>query len=220
MAKLIIRLINAVADVVNRDPNVNQHLKVYFLPNYGISLAERIIPAADISEQISTAGTEASGTGNMKLSLNGALTVGTLDGANVEIREVVGPENFFLFGMNHDQIVEQREKGYDPRAQAEANIELREVLQSIDHGDFSPNDRGLFRPIVDALLHHGDPYFVIADFPSYREVHKTVTQTYRDTAEWTRKSIVNVANMGRFSSDLTISRYAKEIWNAKSVKET
>jgi glycogen phosphorylase len=211
-AKSIIRLINAVGAVVNNDVRTNPFLRVYFLPNYGVSLAERIIPAADLSEQISTAGTEASGTGNMKLALNGALTIGTLDGANVEIREAVGDDNFFLFGHTYEEACDLVSRGYNPRAVYDAEPEIKEALDSIGRGDFSPGEPGLFRPLVDSLLDGGDRFLVLADFARYRACQEIVGRTFRDQAAWTRKSILNVAGMGRFSSDLTIAAYAREIW--------
>ena len=211
-AKLIIRLINAVSAVVNADKRVNELLRVYFLPDYRVSLAELIIPAADLSEQISTAGTEASGTGNMKLSLNGALTIGTLDGANIEIREAVGADNFFLFGNTFEEACALVNRGYHPRSIYEADPELKEAVDSIARGDFSPDDQSLFRPLVDSLLDGGDRFLVLADFAHYRACQEVVAHNFRDRADWTRKSILNVAHMGRFSSDLTIAAYAKQIW--------
>ena len=212
MAKLIIRFINAVGVAVNSHPTVSPLLHVAFLPNYSVSLAERIMPAADVSEQISTAGTEASGTGNMKLSLNGAITVGTLDGANIEIREAVGAENMFTFGYSFSEVEQVLARGYNPRAIYESNPELRAVIDSIAANEFSRGEPGLFRPLVDALL-GGDPFLVLGDFASYRDCQRRVGQTYADSSAWNRMSILNVANMGRFSSDLTIAAYAQEIWD-------
>jgi starch phosphorylase len=211
MAKRIVHLINSVAETINHDPRVNQVLRVLFVPNYGITTAEHIIPATDVSEQISTAGTEASGTGNMKFALNGALTVGTLDGANVEILEAVGEENMFIFGLTADAVEAYRRSGHDPREIYYAEPELRAVLDAIMSGMFSPDDHARFRPIVDSLL-HGDPYLVLADFLSYASCQRSVEAAYRDQASWTRRAILNVAHMGRFSSDATIIGYARDIW--------
>jgi starch phosphorylase len=210
MAKRIIHLINAVSAVINRDPLVRQNLRVLFVPNYGVSIAELIIPASDVSEQISTAGTEASGTGNMKFALNGALTIGTLDGANIEIKDAVGEENVFLFGLSAGEVEAQR-SGYDPRQFYLADRELRAALDAIAGGMFSPDDPGCFRPIVDALLER-DPYLVLADFRSYAKAQRTIEQVYRDPATWTRRAILNVARMGFFSSDRTVMGYAREVW--------
>ncbi len=217
MAKLIIKLINAVGDVINNDPTIGDLLKVVFLPNYSVSLAERIMPASDLSEQISTAGMEASGTGNMKFALNGALTIGTLDGANVEIKEEVGDENIFIFGLTADQVSALKRGGYDPWSYYYRNAELRATLDAIRDGHFSPNDPGLFRPIIHALLDQGDTYLLLADFEDYVKCHDRVRACYRKPAEWTRKSILNVANMGKFSTDRTIKQYAEEIWDVHPV---
>jgi glycogen phosphorylase len=217
MAKLIIKLIHAVAYVVNEDKELEGKLKVVFLPNYRVSLAERIIPAADLSEQISTAGMEASGTGNMKLSMNGALTIGTLDGANVEMREQVGAENFFLFGLTAEQVAEVKRGGYDPRVVVAREPELREVLEFIGSGFFSPEQRKLFDPILGSLLQGGDPFLVLADFASYVECQEQVNQLYLDQEEWSRRAILNVAGMGKFSSDRTIREYAEDIWGIQPV---
>ncbi len=213
MAKLIIRLINGIAEVTNSDAG-STGLQVMFLPNYRVSLAERIIPAADVSEQISTAGWEASGTGNMKLMLNGALTLGTLDGANVEIREAVGDENFFLFGLTADEVIARKKAGYRPRDVYNQDLELREALDLIGSGFFSPEDRGLFKPLVASLLEE-DRYLVLADFASYRARQEEVARAYLDHDSWTRKCILNVARAGIFSSDRTIRQYAEEIWQVK-----
>lgn len=216
MAKLIIKLINSVADIVNTDPKTKGLLRVAFLRNYAVSNAEKIIPAADLSEQISTAGTEASGTGNMKLALNGALTIGTLDGANVEIREEVGPENFFLFGLESHEVTALKEKGYDPQYYYNKNRELYRAINQIQQGYFSGNQSDLFRPIADSLLHH-DFYFLLADFESYVKAQELVTQTWRDQEAWARMSILNTARIGKFSTDRTILEYAKDIWNLKPI---
>jgi starch phosphorylase len=216
MAKLIIRLINAVAERVNGDALVGDRLKVVFLADYKVSLAERIFPAADLSEQISTAGTEASGTGNMKFALNGALTIGTMDGANVEICEEVGRDNIFIFGLSAEEVQALKRGGYHPRSYVEQNAELRRVLDMIGDGSFSPHDPGLFRPIVDSLLHH-DEYMLLADYTSYVACQDEVAAAYSDEATWTKKSILNVARMGKFSTDRTIREYAQHIWGVRSV---
>jgi starch phosphorylase len=213
MAKRIIRLIMEASAVIRSDPRTRGLIQVAFLPNYNVSLAERIMPAADVSEQISTAGMEASGTGNMKLSLNGALTVGTLDGANVEIREAVGAENFFLFGLTMPEVQEFKRRGYRPVEYYEQDPLLRRVLDSLIHGEFSGGSPELFRPIVRSLLDGGDPFMVLADFESYRLCQESVDLAYRQRQEWARRSILNTARMGRFSSDRTIAEYAREIWS-------
>jgi len=216
-AKLMIKLINAVGEVVNQDPAVADRLKVVFLPNYNVTNGQRVYPAAELSEQISTAGKEASGTGNMKFSMNGALTIGTLDGANVEIREQVGAENFFLFGLSAEEVKASWSNGYDASAIYRGDDELRAVIDLIRDGHFSRGDRELFRPIVDSLL-HGDAYRLLADFRSYVDCQARVSATYRKTEEWTRMSILNVARMGMFSSDRSIREYCDEIWRVKPVK--
>ncbi len=212
MAKLIIRLINDVAVIVNNDALMHDRLKVVFIPNYDVSNAEIIIPAADLSEQISTAGTEASGTSNMKLAMNGALTIGTLDGANVEIRDEVGPENFFIFGMTADEVAQAYTAGYNPWVHYDNNAELKQTLDMLRDGFFSPEDRDRFKPIFETLTYHGDRYLILADYASYITCQEKVGQLYRDPAAWTRKAILNVAGMGQFSSDRTIAQYAKDIW--------
>jgi len=217
MAKLIIKLINDVGDVVNHDTLVGDRLKVVFVPNYNVSSAEIIIPAADLSEQISTAGTEASGTGNMKLALNGALTIGTLDGANVEIRDEVGADNIFIFGLTTDEVSGLRESGYNPMDYYNSNQELREVLDMIGSGYFSVNEPHRFKPIIDSLLQYGDHYLLLADYASYITCQLEVEAAYRNQQEWVKKAILNVANMGKFSSDRTILQYAEKIWGAKQV---
>ncbi|MBN1835818.1 MAG: glycogen/starch/alpha-glucan phosphorylase [Spirochaetales bacterium] len=217
MAKLVIRLIHGVAEAVNNDPAAAGHLKVVFLPNYGVSLAEIIIPAAELSEQISTAGTEASGTGNMKFALNGALTIGTLDGANVEMREEVGEENIFVFGLSAEEVARRRAGGYDPRRLLESQPELRRILEMIGSESFSSGQPGLFAPILRSLLEGGDPYMLVADFEAYRGCQERVAQTYRNPELWTRMSILNVAGMGRFSSDRTVAEYAREVWGVEPV---
>jgi starch phosphorylase len=210
-AKLIIKLINDVADVVNNDPLVGDKLKVVFVPNYNVSTAELVMPAAELSEQISTAGTEASGTGNMKMSMNGALTIGTWDGANVEICEEVGEENMFLFGLTAQEVARRRVDGYDPWVAINANEELKRALDMIGSGYFSPDQTDRFKSIVD-LLTNGDHYLLTADYPLYMAAQDRVDALYRDPEEWTRKAILNVARMGKFSSDRTVAEYAREIW--------
>ena len=212
MAKRIIHLINAVGQVVNHDLQVRNHLRVIFVPNYSVSLAELIVPATDLSEQISTAGMEASGTGCMKFALNGALTIGTLDGANVEIREAVGEQNFFLFGLTAEQVISSREHGYDPMQTYYAEPTPRQALDAIANGAFSPDDPARFRPIVDSLLYGGDTYMVLADFLSYLHCQRSVEAAYHDQTNWTRRAILNVALSGRFSSDRTILGYARDVW--------
>ncbi len=211
MAKRLIHLINAVGHVINQDPVTRHVLQCQFIPNYSVSVAERIIPATDISEQISTAGTEASGTGNMKFAMNGALTVGTLDGANIEILEAVGNENMFIFGLTAENVEQLRKTGYDPLGIYYADRDVRAALDAIGSGLFSPEDPNRFRSIVDNLMHH-DPFLVLADFRSYTSCQRTIEKAYRDTNEWTRRCILNVAHMGRFSSDKSIENYATEIW--------
>ena len=215
IAKLIIRLINDVADIVNNDIRIKGKLKLAFVPNYGVSVAENIIPAADLSEQISTAGTEASGTGNMKLALNGALTIGTLDGANVEIRNEVGADNIFIFGLSTDEAARLRASGYRPLDYYFANEELRQAIDMIARGYFSPEEPERFKPIVDGLLDGGDYYLLLADYASYVACQAQVEAAYRDREQWLRKVILNVANMGKFSSDRTIAQYAEQIWRAQ-----
>ncbi|MGE0486988.1 MAG: glycogen/starch/alpha-glucan phosphorylase [Gammaproteobacteria bacterium] len=216
MAKLIIRLINAVAEVVNRDADVNRYMRVAFIPNFCVKEARYIYPAADLSEQISLAGKEASGTGNMKFALNGALTIGTLDGANVEIRERVGAENFFLFGMNVDEVAARRADGYHPRAVYEADAELKQAIDLVASGYFAGGDRALFRPLVDTLLER-DEFLVLADYRAYVDCQREVDVARADLAGWTRKSILNVARMGYFSSDRAIREYCEDIWRVEPV---
>lgn len=210
-AKLVIRLINRIAAVVNADPRVNRKLQVAFLPDYRVSQAERIFPGSDLSEQISTAGYEASGTGNMKFALNGAVTIGTLDGANVEIAEAVGPDNIFIFGLTAEEVEARKAAGYDPRAEVAASPRLRAVLEFIAGGALSPDEPGLFRPLVDSLL-GDDRFMLLADFDSYLAAQDAVDAAYRDTDGWTRMSVLNVARSGFFSSDRSVREYAKRIW--------
>jgi starch phosphorylase len=212
MAKLIIRLISAVGSVINNDPAASHLLKVVFLSNYSVSLAEMIFPAADLSEQISTAGTEASGTGNMKYALNGALTIGTMDGANIEIMEEVGRENICIFGMTAEQVTSLKNAGYRPMDYYYRNPELKQAVDQIGNGSFSPGDPGLFKPIVDNLLGN-DTYLLLADYASYMACQDAVDKLYQQPYEWARKSILNTAGMGKFSSDRTIAEYAREIWD-------
>jgi starch phosphorylase len=214
MAKRIIKLIHAVGQVVNSDPAVGGRIKVAFLPDYNVKMGLKIFPGADLSEQISTAGKEASGTGNMKLALNGALTIGTLDGANVEIRDAVGPENFFLFGMTVDDVEREKRAGYRPASRYEGDPELHEALDAIASGEFSGGDRELFRPLIEDLLTR-DPFFVLADYRAYVDAQGQVERAWRDVEWWTRASILNVARMGAFSSDRSISDYAREIWHVE-----
>ncbi len=211
MAKLIIKLINSVGEVVNNDSDVGGRLKVVFLPNYSVSFGQKVSPAADLSEQISTAGKEASGTGNMKFSMNGALTIGTLDGANIEIRDAVGHENFFLFGLTADQVQQTKASGYHPRHIYESNAGLREVIDGLASGHFSRGDHELFRPLIDSLL-SSDPYLLFADYQSYIDCQETVDHAYADHDHWTRMAILNAARMGKFSSDRAIDEYCSKIW--------
>ncbi|MBN1886355.1 MAG: glycogen/starch/alpha-glucan phosphorylase [Thermoflexales bacterium] len=216
-AKLIIKLINSIAEVVNGDPDVRGRLKVVFLPNFNVTLGEKIYPAADLSEQISMAGKEASGTGNMKFALNGALTVGTLDGANIEIRQLVGEENFFLFGLTAAEAAALKENGYRPSEYYHRYPELKQAIGRIASGHFSNGDAELFQPVVDSLLLH-DEYLVLADYPSYIERQDEAALAYRDQAAWTHKSILNTARCGFFSSDRAIQQYCQDIWKAKPLK--
>ncbi len=211
-AKLIIKLINDVAEVVNNDPDIRDQLKVVFIPNYNVTLAENIVPAADLSEQISTAGMEASGTGNMKFGLNGALTIGTLDGANVEMLEHVGKDNMVIFGMTAAEVEEKRRSGYDAGATIEASPDLKGVLDALASGVFSPGDTNRYRPIIDSL-YCGDWFMVAADFAAYADAQREVAEIWRRSEDWTDKAILNTVNMGWFSSDRTIREYARDIWN-------
>ena len=217
IAKLVIKLINSVAEFVNNDPDIRGRIKVAFLANYSVSLGQIVYPAANLSEQISTAGKEASGTGNMKFAMNGALTIGTLDGANVEIREKVGAENFFLFGLTAEEVYAIKAKGYNPRKYYEENQELKEVCDRIGSGYFSPENPDLFQPLVNSLLNH-DEYMLLVDYQSYLECQDRVSQAYRDPETWTRMSILNSARMGFFSSDRTIKEYCNDIWKVQPVK--
>jgi starch phosphorylase len=217
IAKLIIKLINAVGEVVNNDPDVGDRLKVVFLPDYNVRFGQRVYPAADLSEQISTAGKEASGTGNMKFSMNGALTIGTFDGANIEIREEVGVENFFLFGLTTEEVYALKASCYNPWDYYHSNPQLREAINLISSGFFSHGDTNLFRPLVDSLLDR-DQYMLFADYQSYVDCQDRVSQAYRDQENWVRMSILNTARMGKFSSDRAIQEYCQDIWNVEPVK--
>jgi starch phosphorylase len=212
-AKLIIKLINDVARTINNDPAVRGLLKVVFVPNYNVTLAEVMVPAADLSEQISTAGMEASGTGNMKFGLNGALTIGTLDGANVEMRDNVGDDNIKIFGLRADEVANLRSEGHNPRAIIEASRELSQALSAISSGVFSPDDRNRYSELIDGIYAH-DWFMVAADFDAYAQAQREVDELWNDKTAWNEKTIHNTARMGWFSSDRTIRQYAKEIWRA------
>jgi len=216
LAKLMIKLITAVGDVINRDPDVHNRLRVVFLPNFNVTNGQLVYPAADLSEQISTAGKEASGTGNMKFCMNGALTIGTLDGANIELREEIGAENFFLFGLSAQEVYALKARGYRPMDYYSGNQRLREVIDLIRSGFFSRGDTELFRPLIDGLMHY-DPYMLFADFQSYIAAQAEVSEAYADGERWTRMSILNTARSGKFSSDRTVREYCADIWRAKSV---
>jgi starch phosphorylase len=216
LAKLIIKLINSVGAVLNRDPETRDRLRVVFLPNFNVTNGQRIYPAADLSEQISTAGKEASGTGNMKFSMNGALTIGTLDGANVELREEVGADNFFLFGLTAEQVETLRSEGYRPSDWCCRDTELLAVIALLRSGFFSRGDTQLFEPLLNGLLDY-DPYFVCADFAAYRDCQQQVGEAYRDRDRWVRMSILNAARTGKFSSDRTIREYCRDIWRVEPV---
>lgn len=213
VAKTIIHAINRVAERVNNDRRIKDKLKVVFMPNYRVSLAEKIIPAADVSEQISTAGFEASGTGNMKFALNGALTVGTLDGANVEIAEEVGDDNIFIFGLTVEEVAELRHRGYNPKDVYNSNEELKAVIDWLASGDLSPEEPDAFRPLVETLLDRGDYFLTLADYQSYSEAHDKIVATWKKPELWWKMAIINTASMGKFSSDRSIMDYAKTIWN-------
>jgi starch phosphorylase len=217
MAKLIIKLIHSVGEAINSDPLVRSRLKVVFLPDYSVKLGQRVYPAADLSEQISLAGKEASGTGNMKFAMNGAVTIGTLDGANVEIREEVGEENFFLFGLTTPEVEKRKAEGYNPRSIFESNPMLHEVLVALSSGEFSRGDRTLFEPLINSLLDR-DEYMLLADYQSYVDCQDRVSAAYKDQELWTRMSILNVARIGKFSSDRSIKDYCAEIWKTWPVK--
>jgi len=218
VSKQIIKLINAVGEKVNNDPEVSKFLNVFFFPNYSVSMAEKIIPASELSEQISTAGFEASGTGNMKFMLNGALTIGTLDGANVEMLEEAGRDNIFIFGLKTDEVKETRLSGYNPKAIYESDPELKEVLDMIKDDFFNEDEPGIFQHLYDDLVVYGDNYMLLADFRPYIDSQDKVDEMYRDRFQWTKMSILNTARSGKFSSDRTISEYARDIWDVESVK--
>jgi len=220
MAKSIIKLINSVAKTINADDQIGDRLRVVFLPNYSVSLAEKIIPAANLSQQTSTAGMEASGTGNMKLALNGALTLGTLDGANIEILEEVGKENIYIFGLTAEEVEKTKRNDYRPKEIYLANKELKLAIDMVQEGFFCPENPDVFHPIVDSLLNQGDRFRVLADFESYCRAQKKVDEEFRNVDLWTQKSIINSVNMGKFSSDRTISEYARDIWNVKPHRES
>ena len=217
MAKLIIKLIHSVGETVNSDPRVRGRLKVAFLPDFSVKLGQRVYPAADLSEQISLAGKEASGTGNMKFAMNGAITIGTLDGANIEIRQEVGEENFFLFGLTTPEVEQRKREGYRPRTYFEENAQLREVLVSLTNGEFSHGDRTLFEPLIDSLL-TSDEYMLLADYQSFIDAQDRVSAAYKDQDAWTKMSILNVARIGKFSSDRSIRDYCADIWKSWPVK--
>jgi starch phosphorylase len=217
MAKLIIKLIHSVGAVIHGDPLVRDRLKVVFLPNFNVKLGHRVYPAADLSEQISLAGKEASGTGNMKFAMNGAITIGTLDGANIEIREEVGADNFFLFGLTAEEVEQKKAAGYDPRAFYDANANLREILDALAGGEFSHGDRTLFEPLIQSLLTR-DEYMLLADYQSYIDCQDRVGEAYRDHDRWNRMSMLNVARIGKFSSDRSIRDYCSDIWKTWPVK--
>lgn len=218
LAKRLIKLINNLGEVVNKDPDIRDRLKVVFLPNYTVSLAEKIIPAADLSEQISTAGYEASGTGNMKFALNGALTLGTMDGANVEMAEEIGEENMFIFGMNADEVQELKHNGYEPRAYYESDPELKRVVDSLIDGSFDDGEKDVFLPIWLSLVEEGDTYCHLADFRSFLQASMKVDELYLQRDEWIKKAIINIARIGKFSSDRAINEYARDIWHIKPVQ--
>jgi starch phosphorylase len=212
----MIKLITAVGDVVNQDPDVRDRMRVVFLPNFNVTNGQRVYPAADLSEQISTAGKEASGTGNMKFCMNGALTIGTLDGANIELREEIGAENFFLFGLSAQEVHTRKAEGYRPMDYYAGNAHLKEVVDLIRSGFFSHGDTELFRPLMDNLMYY-DPYMLFADFASYVECQAKASEVYRDSERWTRMAILNTARSGKFSSDRTIREYCSDIWRVRQV---
>ena len=213
-AKVVVKFINNLASTIDADPAVRDRLKVVFVPDYCVSVAERLIPASDVSEQISTAGYEASGTSNMKFMMNGALTIGTRDGATIEMAEAAGEENFFLFGLSAEEVANAR-GFYNPRWHYEHDPETRAAMDLIAADHFSPHEPGIFAPILDALLRYGDYYLHLADLKSYSEAHARLGKVYADKEDWSRKAIVNIAGSGRFSSDRTIAEYASRIWHVE-----
>ena len=213
----MIKLIHSVGEVINNDRDMRDRLRIVFLPDLNVKNAQRIYPAADLSEQISTAGKEASGTGNMKFALNGALTIGTLDGANIEIRQEVGEDNFFLFGLTAEEVLERQAEGYRPRDIYENNEELREAVDLLRSGFFSRGDGGLFAGLVQSLLERDD-FMLLADFASYVDCQSQVSAAFRNTKRWTKMSILNTARMGKFSSDRAIGEYCEDIWKVKPVR--
>jgi starch phosphorylase len=215
MAKLIIKLITSVGEVVNNDPGVKDRMKVVFLPDYNVKLGQRVYPAADLSEQISPAGKEASGTGCMKFAMNGALTIGTLDGANIEIRQEVGAENFFLFGLTAAEVASRKATGYHPYDYYHSNPALREVIDALTSGEFSRGDRGLFQPLVDSLM-NSDEYMLFADFQAYVACQNLVGEAHLDVDRWSRMSILNTARSGKFSSDRSVREYSRQIWHVEN----
>ena len=217
MAKLIIKLIHSVGEIIDADPSVKGRLKVVFLPDYNVKLGQRVYPAADLSEQISLAGKEASGTGNMKFAMNGALTIGTLDGANIEIREEVGAENFFLFGLTTPEVERMKQDGYNPRAIYDSNANLHEVIDALTSGELSHGDKTLFEPLARSLL-NGDDYMLLADYQAYIDCQDRVSLAYKNQDAWTHMSILNVARIGKFSSDRSIRDYCADIWKTWPVK--
>jgi starch phosphorylase len=216
-AKLIIKLIHSVGEVINNDRDMKDRLRIIFLPDLNVKNAQRIYPAADLSEQISTAGKEASGTGNMKFALNGALTIGTLDGANIEIRDEVGEDNFFLFGLTTAEVLKIQAQGYRPRDIYDGNAELREAMNLLRSGFFSRGDRMLFEDMVNNLIEHDD-FMLLADFAAYVDCQSRVSAAYKDTKQWTRMSILNTARMGKFSSDRAVREYCDDIWKIRPVR--
>ena len=219
MAKNIIHLINAVANTINHDPDIGDWLKIVFLPNYQVSMMETICSAADLSEQISTAGKEASGTGNMKFMMNGAVTIGTLDGANIEIREAVGEDNFFLFGLTESDITQQRQH-YQPQHIVNQHPALQQVIQLIESGFFNPSEPHCFHPILQAMLSPDDPWMTIADFDSFISCQQQVAKQYQDVSHWQVMSILNCASSGAFSTDRTIQQYNDDIWHLTPIQQS
>jgi starch phosphorylase len=217
MAKLIIKLITSIGETLDRDPEIRDRIKVVFLPDYNVTLGQRVYPAADLSEQISLVGKEASGTGNMKFAMNGALTIGTLDGANIEIRQEVGAENFFLFGLTAQEVADKKTAGYSPHDEYASNPVLKEVIDALSRGKFSNGDRSLFYPLIRSLL-ESDEYLLFADFQSYLDCQRLVDHAYLDSERWNRMSILNTARSGKFSSDRSIRDYCNRIWHVEQAQ--